>query len=137
MQAVEDVNRQTGANVDPNADAGDMLQSNTRGLMAAMSTLPELTERKRTIDKHTALLGCIMKVGHRALHPERLHPMQAPETCCRAARGFPMSTLARAQTAEADYWQAHSPAGMHHEGRPSNIHPQGMPCVGTGPVAAI
>ena len=69
MQAVEDVNRQTGANVDPNAEAGDMLQSNTRGLMAAMSTLPELTERKRTIDKHTALLGCIMKVGHPAVHP--------------------------------------------------------------------
>ena len=62
-QAVEDVNRQTGANVDPNADPGDMLQSNTRGLMAAMSTLPELTERKRTIDKHTALLGSIVKVS--------------------------------------------------------------------------
>lgn len=62
-QAVEDVNRQTGANVDPNADPGDMLQSNTRGLMAAMSTLPELTERKRTIDKHTALLGSIVKVN--------------------------------------------------------------------------
>lgn len=62
-QAVEDVNRQTGANVDPNADPGDMLQSNTRGLMAAMSTLPELTERKKTIDKHTALLGSIVKVS--------------------------------------------------------------------------
>ena len=56
------MNRQTGANVDPNADPGDMLQSNTRGLMAAMSTLPELTERKRTIDKHTTLLGSIVKV---------------------------------------------------------------------------
>ena len=63
MQAVEEVNKQTGANVDPNADPGDMLQSNTRGLMAAMSTLPELTERKRTIDKHTALLGSIVKVS--------------------------------------------------------------------------
>ena len=73
MQAVEDVNRQTGANVDPNADAGDMLQSNTRGLMAAMSTLPELTERKRTIDKHTALLGCIMKVGLPAFPPGLIH----------------------------------------------------------------
>ena len=63
------VNRQTGANVDPNADPGDMLQSNTRGLMAAMSTLPELTERKRTIDKHTALLGSIVKVSHDGQHP--------------------------------------------------------------------
>jgi len=38
-------------------------QQNTRGLMAAVSSLPELTERKRTIDKHTnlatALLGAI------------------------------------------------------------------------------
>ena len=66
-QAVEEVNRQTGANVDPNAEPGDMLQSNTRGLMAAMSTLPELTERKRTIDKHTALLGSIVKVTHKKL----------------------------------------------------------------------
>lgn len=59
--------------MDPNADAGDMLQSNTRGLMAAMSTLPELTERKRTIDKHTALLGCIMKVGLPAFHRGIIH----------------------------------------------------------------
>lgn len=40
-----------------------MLQQNTRGLMAAVNSLPELTERKRTIDKHTnlatALLGAI------------------------------------------------------------------------------
>ena len=57
------MNRQTGANVDPNADPSDMLQSNTRGLMAAMSTLPELTERKRTIDKHTTLLGSIVKAS--------------------------------------------------------------------------
>ena len=42
---------------------GRVLQHNTRGLMAAVSSLPELTERKRTIDKHTnlatALLGAI------------------------------------------------------------------------------
>jgi hypothetical protein len=30
-------------------------QANTRGLMAAVSSLPELTERKRCIDKHTNL----------------------------------------------------------------------------------
>ena len=64
---MEEVNRQTGANVDPNADPGDMLQSNTRGLMAAMSTLPELTERKRTIDKHTTLLGSIVKASRVSL----------------------------------------------------------------------
>ena len=65
------MNRQTGANVDPNADPGDMLQSNTRGLMAAMSTLPELTERKRTIDKHTTLLGSIVKASRVSLLPLR------------------------------------------------------------------
>lgn len=68
---MEEVNRQTGANVDPNADPGDMLQSNTRGLMAAMSTLPELTERKRTIDKHTTLLGSIVKASQVSLLPLR------------------------------------------------------------------
>ena len=43
------------------------LQQNTRGLMAAVSSLPELTERKRTIDKHTnlatALLAAIQARG--------------------------------------------------------------------------
>ena len=72
--------------MDPNADAGDMLQSNTRGLMAAMSTLPELTERKRTIDKHTALLGCIMKVGLPAFHPGVIH--SAGDRLQRNARGL-------------------------------------------------
>jgi hypothetical protein len=61
LQAVADLNRQTGANVDPNSITDDMAQSSTRGLMAVVSSLPELTERKRTIDKHanlaTGLLG--------------------------------------------------------------------------------
>ena len=73
LQAVEEVNRQTGANVDPNADPGDMLQSNTRGLMAAMSTLPELTERKRTIDKHTTLLGSIVKARRALWSSDAIH----------------------------------------------------------------
>ena len=39
------------------------MQNSTRSLMSAVSSLPELTERKRVIDKHTnlatALLGAI------------------------------------------------------------------------------
>lgn len=61
VQAVADLNRQTGANVDPNADPGDLMQSNARGLMAAVSSLPELTERKRAIDKHMNLATHMLK----------------------------------------------------------------------------
>lgn len=61
VQAVTDLNRQTGANVDPNADPGDLMQSNARGLMAAVSSLPELTERKRAIDKHMNLATHMLK----------------------------------------------------------------------------
>lgn len=52
---MEELNRQTGAGIDPNGDPGAAAQANTRGLMAAVSSLPELTERKRCIDKHTNL----------------------------------------------------------------------------------
>ena len=84
------MNKQTGANVDPNADPGDMLQSNTRGLMAAMSTLPELTERKRTIDKHTTLLGSIVKAGRafcdfQERHQARSHPLRVAGMLCASA----------------------------------------------------
>lgn len=37
------------------------MQSNTRGLMAAVSSLPELTERKRVIDKHTNLATALLQ----------------------------------------------------------------------------
>jgi hypothetical protein len=61
--AVEELNRTTGANIDPSADAAGLLASNTKGLMSAVSSLPQLTERKRVIDKHTnvatALLNAI------------------------------------------------------------------------------
>ncbi len=57
-----DLNRQTGANVDPNADPNDLMASNARGLMAAVSSLPELTERKRAIDKHMNLATHMLKV---------------------------------------------------------------------------
>ena len=57
--AIEDLNRRTAS-----GDAmADPLAASTRGLMSAVSSLPELTERKRILDKHTniatALLGLI------------------------------------------------------------------------------
>ena len=63
MQAVQEMNRQTGANVDPNQDPSEMMNSNTRGLMNAVHQLPVLVERKRTIEKHSTLLHALLKVG--------------------------------------------------------------------------
>lgn len=59
-QDVEEVNRRTGAGKDTHYDEQELL-GNTKHLMNAVNSLPELTERKRMIDKHTniatALLG--------------------------------------------------------------------------------
>ncbi|CAM6127509.1 unnamed protein product [Calypogeia fissa] len=57
---VEEVNRRTGGGREEDFDDQELL-GNTKHLMSAVNSLPELTERKRTIDKHTniatALLG--------------------------------------------------------------------------------
>jgi sec1 family domain-containing protein 1 len=58
---IEDLNRKTGANVDPAADPSDMMNANTRNLMSAVSSLPELTERKKVIDKHTNLATALLQ----------------------------------------------------------------------------
>ena len=63
MQAVQDINSQTGANLDPNQDPNDMMQNSTQILMSAMSQVPQLTEKKRTLDKHTTLLHRLLAVG--------------------------------------------------------------------------
>ena len=39
----------------------DQLQANTKSLMNAVSSLPELTERKRVIDKHTNIATALLK----------------------------------------------------------------------------
>ena len=62
-QAVQEMNRQTGANVDPNQDPSELMNSNTRGLMNAVHQLPALVERKGTIEKHSSLLHALLKVG--------------------------------------------------------------------------
>ena len=65
-RAVEEINRRAEAGDDPTVDLNEELEANTKHLMSAVATLPQLTERKRTLDKHTniatALLGHI-KVG--------------------------------------------------------------------------
>ncbi|XP_022858404.1 SEC1 family transport protein SLY1-like [Olea europaea var. sylvestris] len=57
---VEEVNRRTGGNAGAEFDGTDLI-GNTKHLMSAVNSLPELTERKQVIDKHTniatALLG--------------------------------------------------------------------------------
>ncbi|GLJ52247.1 hypothetical protein SUGI_1111470 [Cryptomeria japonica] len=59
-QDVEEVNRRTGGKVDVDFDGHELI-GNTKHLMNAVNSLPELTERKKIIDKHTniatALLG--------------------------------------------------------------------------------
>ncbi|KAL6783831.1 SLY1 [Auxenochlorella protothecoides x Auxenochlorella symbiontica] len=66
--AVDELNRSAGSNVlDAAADPADLMAGNTKHLMSAINSLPELTERKRSIDKHTNLathlLGAIKERG--------------------------------------------------------------------------
>ncbi|KAK9862629.1 hypothetical protein WJX84_008227 [Apatococcus fuscideae] len=75
-QAIEELNRRTGADVDPAADPSELMQSNTRGLMSAVASLPQLTERKRTIDKH----------NHDADQADGLHPGPHPRQAVRPGR---------------------------------------------------
>lgn len=56
-RALEDVNRSTvGADI----EESEALQANTRQLMNAVSSLPELTERKNVIDRHTNIATCLL-----------------------------------------------------------------------------
>lgn len=59
-RAVEDINRRTAAGDDPFADPDQELEANTKHLMSAVATLPELTERKRTLDKHTNIATALL-----------------------------------------------------------------------------
>ncbi|KAL3693252.1 hypothetical protein R1sor_006903 [Riccia sorocarpa] len=58
-QDVEEVNRTTG--VGNEGDFGEEeLMGNTKHLMSAVNSLPELTERKRMIDKHTNIATSLL-----------------------------------------------------------------------------
>jgi len=61
-QAINEINQQTGSHMDPSAEASSLMQDTTQGLMAAVSRLPQLLERKRTIEKHTNLLHHLLRV---------------------------------------------------------------------------
>ncbi|XP_023728411.1 SEC1 family transport protein SLY1 [Lactuca sativa] len=57
---VEEVNRRTGGGNDGAEFDGTDLIGNTKHLMNAVNSLPELTERKQTIDKHTNIATVLL-----------------------------------------------------------------------------
>lgn len=57
---VDDVNRRTGGNEGGAQFDGQDLIGNTKHLMNAVNSLPELTERKQMIDKHTNILTALL-----------------------------------------------------------------------------
>ena len=48
--------------MDPTADPNEIMQSNTRNLMSAISSLPQLTEHKKVLDKHTNMASALLKL---------------------------------------------------------------------------
>lgn len=66
-QDVEEVNRRTGGQKGAEFDGTDLI-GNTKHLMNAVNSLPELTERKKIIDKHTNLATTLLgEIKSRAL----------------------------------------------------------------------
>ena len=58
-QDVNEVNRQTGGSHGAEFDGTDLI-GNTKHLMNAVNSLPELTERKKMIDKHTNIATVLL-----------------------------------------------------------------------------
>ncbi|CAN6685150.1 unnamed protein product [Malus baccata var. baccata] len=56
---VDEVNRRTGGNDGAEFDGTDMI-GNTKHLMSAVNSLPELTARKQVIDKHTNIATVLL-----------------------------------------------------------------------------
>lgn len=59
-KAVEDVNKKTAAQA-PAMQTDDALRESTQNLMSAVSSLPELTEKKKVIDKHTNIATALLE----------------------------------------------------------------------------
>mmetsp|Transcript_4480 Transcript_4480/g.12207 ORF Transcript_4480/g.12207 Transcript_4480/m.12207 type:complete len:674 (+) Transcript_4480:138-2159(+) len=60
--SVEDINKHSaaGAREGVYVDPDELIRRNTHNLMAAVSSLPELQEQKRTLDKHTNLATALL-----------------------------------------------------------------------------
>eukprot|EP00891_Asterochloris_glomerata_P004186 jgi/Astpho2/4186/fgenesh1_pg.00064_%23_12_t len=80
---VQDLNRQTGASMDPDIDPSSQMQSNTRHLMSAVTRLPQLSERKRIIDKHTNILHALLA----AIQGRTLDKFYTAEEACLLGKG--------------------------------------------------
>mmetsp|Transcript_36225 Transcript_36225/g.80602 ORF Transcript_36225/g.80602 Transcript_36225/m.80602 type:complete len:637 (+) Transcript_36225:105-2015(+) len=68
--AVEEINKKTAHGPQDGVayDPDDLLQRNTQNLMSAVSSLPELQERKKVLDKHTNLATALLsQIKARAL----------------------------------------------------------------------
>ncbi|XP_058098531.1 SEC1 family transport protein SLY1 [Magnolia sinica] len=66
-QDVDEVNRRTGGKDVSEFDGQDLI-GNTKHLMSAVNSLPELTERKKVIDKHTNIATVLLgEIKERAL----------------------------------------------------------------------
>ncbi len=61
LQTAESFNQQAAGH-DALIDPDEADQASTRNLMAAVSSLPELTEKKRIMDKHTELATALLGV---------------------------------------------------------------------------
>ncbi len=61
LQTSESFNQQAAGH-DALIDPDEADQASTRNLMAAVSSLPELTEKKRIMDKHTELATALLGV---------------------------------------------------------------------------
>ena len=97
MQAIEDLNRQTGSHIDPLADPNDILKNSTRGLMSAVSSLPELTGARAgwVGGGHQARRSVRVRAAPRAPVPPAGMPLVS------AQRPVPAPPRAAAQSASA------------------------------------
>lgn len=68
-QAVEEINKNTAGGPEEGVfDPEQLMQKNTRSLMSAVSSLPELQEKKKVLDKHTNLATTLLQsIKSRAL----------------------------------------------------------------------
>jgi hypothetical protein len=68
-KAVDEINRRAAAGEDPTVDPDEEMHANTKHLMSAVATLPQLTERKRMLDKHTNIATALLNHIKVEYHP--------------------------------------------------------------------